>query len=126
MIELAAAGWNLLPNEEVQRLLDDGAELAAEHGLRAVELRARILRLGAASEAAPLTVSDEYVIAETSAALRELEELDDPRALATALCAPGRERVLARALRRRARIGGPRARHVAGGGRGLGVGGLRF
>ena len=87
MIELAAAGWNLLPNEEVQRLLDDGAELAAEHGLRAVELRARILRLGAASEAAPLTISDEYVIAETSAALRELEELDDPRALATALCA---------------------------------------
>ena len=87
MIELAAAGWNLLPNEEVQRLLDDGAELAAEHGLRAVELRARILRLGAASEAAPLTISDEYVIAETSAALRELEALDDPRALATALCA---------------------------------------
>jgi hypothetical protein len=66
MIELAAAGWNLLPNEEVQRLLDDGAELAAEHGLRAVELRARILRLGAASEAAPLTISDEYVISVSS------------------------------------------------------------
>ena len=87
MIELAAAGWNLLPNEEVQRLLEDGAERAAEHGLRALELRARILRLGAASEAAPLIASDEYVIAETRAALRELEGLDDPRALATALCA---------------------------------------
>ena len=86
MVELAAAGWNLLANEEVQRLLEDGAELAAEHGLRAVELRARILRLGAASEAAPLTISDEERIAETRAALDELEQLDDPRALATALC----------------------------------------
>ena len=101
MIELAAAGWNLLPNEEVQRLLEDGAELAAEHGLRALELRARVLRLGAASEAAPLTASDEYVIAETSAALRELEALDDPRALATALCAR---------LRASIRSGGPPTR----------------
>ncbi len=34
MIELAAAGWNLLTKEEAQRLLETGTELAAEHGLR--------------------------------------------------------------------------------------------
>ncbi len=48
MVELAAAGWNLLPHGmSCSRLLDDGAELAAELGVRAVELRARVLRLGA-------------------------------------------------------------------------------
>ena len=47
MVELAAAGWNLLPRSERMRLLDDGAERAARHGLRALELRARILVLGA-------------------------------------------------------------------------------
>ena len=82
MVELAAAGWNLLPEEERRRLLDDGAALAAEHGLRALELRARVLRLG--EPEAPL--DDRQRLAETSDALRELETLGDARALATALC----------------------------------------
>ncbi len=47
MVELAAAGWNLLPRSERRRLLDDGADRAAQLGLRALELRARVLRLGA-------------------------------------------------------------------------------
>jgi tetratricopeptide (TPR) repeat protein len=83
-VELAAAGWNLLSEDEVERLLSAGADLAAELGLRALELRARILRLGAVPEGYggdPLGV-----LAETNAALGELEALDDPRALASALC----------------------------------------
>ena len=47
MVELAAAGWNLLPRSERRRLLDDGADRAAQLGLRALELRARVLLLGA-------------------------------------------------------------------------------
>ena len=35
MVELAAAGWNLLPRSERRRLLDDGADRAAQLGLRA-------------------------------------------------------------------------------------------
>ena len=46
MVELAAAAWNLAPRAEVERLLTTGAGLAAEHGLRALELRADLLRLG--------------------------------------------------------------------------------
>jgi class 3 adenylate cyclase/tetratricopeptide (TPR) repeat protein len=85
MIELAAAGWNQLPGDERLRLLDAGARLAAAHGLRALELRARILRLGGLPESSPDALTDRGMIAETDAALSELEGLDDPRALATAL-----------------------------------------
>jgi class 3 adenylate cyclase/tetratricopeptide (TPR) repeat protein len=86
MIELAAAGWNLLPGKEVLRLLDSGAGLATAHGLRALEVRARILRLGAIPESAPDALTSQEVIVETDAALAELEALADPRALATVLC----------------------------------------
>jgi class 3 adenylate cyclase/tetratricopeptide (TPR) repeat protein len=86
MIELAAAGWNLLPGEELQRLLDVGADLAAERGLRALELRARILRIGAVPDSSPESLSPHEVIAETEAALSELEALDEPRALGSVLC----------------------------------------
>ena len=85
-VELAAAGWNLLPIEEVERLLSAGVDLAAELGLRALELRARILRMGAAPEGYVEPLGDRGVLSETNAALRELEALDDPRALASALC----------------------------------------
>ena len=47
MVELAAAGWNLLPRSERRRLLEEGADRAAQLGLRALELRARVLLLGA-------------------------------------------------------------------------------
>jgi len=86
MIELAAAGWNLLPGEEVRRLLDAGADLAAERGLRALELRARILRIGAVPDNSSEALPAQEVIAETDAALSELEALADPRALGTVLC----------------------------------------
>ena len=85
-IELAAAGWNLLPGDEVRRLLDAGVDLAAERGLRALELRARILRIGAVPDSSPDALTPHEVIAETEAALFELEALDDPRALGTVLC----------------------------------------
>ncbi len=85
MVELAAAGWNLLTTEQVLRLLNDGAELAARHGLRALELRARILVLGAVPDTTPLARGDTEVSSWLTAALGELETLDDPRALATAL-----------------------------------------
>ncbi len=85
MVELAAAGWNLLPSGEVDRLLGEGGDLAARLDLRALELRARILRLGVISEAHPDALPEREVIAETTAALRELDPLDDPRAVATAL-----------------------------------------
>ena len=86
MVELAAAGWNLLPLEELRRLLRAGTELAAARGLRALELRAHVLALGAvAGESAAGRPSDLEMLAETTAALNELEALDDSRALATAL-----------------------------------------
>jgi tetratricopeptide (TPR) repeat protein len=85
-VELAAAGWNLLPREKVRQLLDTGADLAAERGLRALELRAQILRLGAVPDSSPDALSPQEVIAETEAVLSELEALDDPRALGSVLC----------------------------------------
>ncbi len=85
MIELAAAGWNLLTREHVHRLLDDGRDLAAAHGLRALELRAQILRMGSESEDGP-ALSDREIVEFTDVMLRELESLDDPRAMASALC----------------------------------------
>ena len=87
MVELAAAGWNLLPRDELSRLLADGAELAAELGARAVELRARVLRLGAVPETSSDFVDERDVIVQANAALEELEAMDAPRAVATALCA---------------------------------------
>jgi len=87
MVELAAAGWNLLPREDLGTLLAAGADLAAEVGARAVELRARVLRLGAIPETASDALDEREVIAQTNAALEELEALDAPRAVATALCA---------------------------------------
>ena len=85
-IELAAAGWNISTPAERLELLDTGAALAAERGLRALELRASILRIGAVPESSQFALSDEQVAAEIDAAIRELEGLADPRALATALC----------------------------------------
>jgi class 3 adenylate cyclase len=82
MVELAAAGWNLLPRFERRRLLEDGADRAAQLGLRALELRARVLLLGASDGA----YDHRRALAETNAALRELETLGDQRALAAALC----------------------------------------
>ena len=86
MVDLAAASWNLTTSEEEARLLASCVELASRLGLRAVELRARIMRLGAVPESSPDALPALEVIAETDAALRELEWLDDPRAVATALC----------------------------------------
>jgi tetratricopeptide (TPR) repeat protein len=86
MVELAAAAWNLLPRAEAERLLTTGADLAAGHGLRALELRARLLRLGTISDDSPEALTEHEVIAQTNAALEELEMLDAPRAIASALC----------------------------------------
>ncbi len=87
MVELAAAGWNLLPKAECVRLLVAGADLAATLGLRAVELRARLILLGVEPAGVDLEpVSAPESLEMTNAALNELELLDDPRALATALC----------------------------------------
>jgi class 3 adenylate cyclase/tetratricopeptide (TPR) repeat protein len=88
-VELAAAGWNVVPLEERLQLLDRGAEAAAAHGLRALELRARVLRLGTVPESGPDALTEREILAETTAALDELEGLDDPRAVATALCTRG-------------------------------------
>ena len=82
MVELAAAGWNLLPGSERRRLLDVGADRAAQLGLRALELRARVLRLGTSEG----PYDDRRALDETNAALHELETLGDQRALAAALC----------------------------------------
>jgi hypothetical protein len=82
MVELAAAGWNLLPRPERRRLLEDGAHRAAELGLRALELRARVLLLGASDG----PYDHRRALDETNAALHELETLGDQRALAAALC----------------------------------------
>ncbi|MDX6522228.1 MAG: hypothetical protein QOF08_2833 [Gaiellales bacterium] len=81
LVELAAAGWNLFPPAERRRLLTDGAELAGALGMRALELRAQITGLGAVSDH-----STRELLEITNTALLELETLDDPRALATALC----------------------------------------
>jgi class 3 adenylate cyclase/tetratricopeptide (TPR) repeat protein len=86
MVELAAAAWNLAPRAEVERLLTAGAGLAAEHGLRALELRADLLRLGAIPDDSPDALTEHEMLARTTAALAELELLDDTRALASALC----------------------------------------
>lgn len=85
MIELAAAGWNLLSRDHVRGLLEGGRDLAASNGLRALELRAQILLLGTISEG-DQDLSDDDIVTVTDAALRELERLDDPRAVASALC----------------------------------------
>jgi class 3 adenylate cyclase len=82
MVELAAAGWNLLPRSERRRLLDDGADRAAKLGLRALELRARVLLLGASEG----PYDHRQALEETNAALNELETLGDQRAMAAALC----------------------------------------
>jgi hypothetical protein len=82
MVELAAAGWNLLPRSERRRLLDDGADRAAQLGLRALELRARVLLLGVSEG----PYDSRQALDETNAALHELETLGDQRALAAALC----------------------------------------
>jgi class 3 adenylate cyclase/tetratricopeptide (TPR) repeat protein len=89
MVELAAAGWDLLGRENVRRLLEAGAERAGALGLRALELRAQIVRLGTVTESAPDTMSDREILVYTRAALDELEQLGDERALAAALCTLG-------------------------------------
>jgi tetratricopeptide (TPR) repeat protein len=111
MIELAAAGWNLLTKEEAQRLLETGTELAAAHGLRGLELRARILELGAVWGGGPDAPTNAELLAETEAALRELVTLDEPRALATVLstrammeCALGRADDAVASARRAVRV----------------------
>jgi class 3 adenylate cyclase/tetratricopeptide (TPR) repeat protein len=111
MIELAAAGWNLHTKDEAHRLLEAGIALAAEHGLRGLELRAQILELGAASGGGPEAPTNAEVLAETEAALRELATLDEPRALATALstrammkCTLGRADDGLRSARRAVRV----------------------
>src|SRR4029079_6418272 len=76
------AGWNLLSRSERRRLLDEGAERAAQLGLRGLELRARVLRLGTSEG----PYEDRGALDETNAALHELETLGDQRALAAALC----------------------------------------
>jgi class 3 adenylate cyclase/tetratricopeptide (TPR) repeat protein len=81
LVELAAAGWNLFSVAERRRLLADGAKLAGALGMRALELRAQITGLGVVSDQ-----STREMLEITTAALLELEALDDPRALATALC----------------------------------------
>jgi class 3 adenylate cyclase/tetratricopeptide (TPR) repeat protein len=89
MVELVAAGWNVVPLDERIDLLERGAETAAANGLRGLELRARVLRLGTLPERGPDAHTEQEVLAQTKAALRELEEVDDPRAFATSLCTLG-------------------------------------
>ena len=85
MVELAAASWELRPRAETRRLLDEGGRLAAEHGLRALELRALVIRQGAgAGEAVQHPPAERLRVARE--AQLELEHLGDPRALASALC----------------------------------------
>jgi class 3 adenylate cyclase/tetratricopeptide (TPR) repeat protein len=84
MVAFVSAGWNVVPSSETSVLLNAAAAFAAELGMRALELRARLMRQ---------TDDEHYVRVENGysdeieSALTELEELDDPRALATALCA---------------------------------------
>ena len=86
MVELAAAGWNLLPKSESVRLLTAGTDLAAALGLRALELRARVLLLGVEDASIVQQLNAAGALEQTNAVLEELESLDDPRALAAALC----------------------------------------
>jgi tetratricopeptide (TPR) repeat protein len=86
MVELAAAGWNVLGLDRVRALLADGLALAVEHGERAVELRARLLQFGVRSETGPDYIPEREVLTQTEVLLEELEGLDAPRAVATALC----------------------------------------
>jgi class 3 adenylate cyclase/tetratricopeptide (TPR) repeat protein len=86
-IELAAAGWNILPAEDVLRLLEDGIRRASALGMRALELRGRILHLRSSLVYDLVDVNERS--AQITAAISELELLDDRRALATALCALG-------------------------------------
>ena len=86
-IELAAAGWNILSAEDALQLLDDGIRRASALGMRGLELRGRVLRLGSALVYDLVDVNER--LAEITAAISELELLDDRRALATALCALG-------------------------------------
>jgi class 3 adenylate cyclase/tetratricopeptide (TPR) repeat protein len=89
MVELVAAGWNVVPFDERLDLLERGAETAAANGLRGLELRARVLRLGTLPETGPSALTEEEILAQTKAALAELEQVDDPRAFATSLCTLG-------------------------------------
>jgi class 3 adenylate cyclase/tetratricopeptide (TPR) repeat protein len=87
LVELAAAAWNVLPSDQTQSMLAVAADLAGDLGLRALELRARLLRLVGTLEGEPSAVLDDAFTADLGAAIRELEQLDDPRALATGLTA---------------------------------------
>ena len=90
MVELVAAGWNVVPPDERLDLLERGAATAAANGLRGLELRARVLRLGILPESGPSALTEEQILAQTNAALAELDqEVDDPRAYATSLCTLG-------------------------------------
>jgi class 3 adenylate cyclase len=84
-IELAAAGWNLLGNDRLLDLLNTAADQAAALSLRALELRARILRLGAVPDTSE-EASIREILRFTDEALIELKALGDRRATATALC----------------------------------------
>ena len=84
-IELAAASWELKPRDETRRLLHEGQRLAAAHGLRALELRAVVVLLGAQAGAEAQPAASELLRVAEEARV-ELEELGDPRALASALC----------------------------------------
>jgi len=86
MVELGAAGWNLLARDEIDAMLRDGIELAAATGARAVELRGRVLRFGSVTEGSSEALNTEQILAATKALLPELEALGDARATATALC----------------------------------------
>jgi len=86
-IELVAAGWNVIPPEDALELLAEGIRRASALGMRALELRGRVLRLGSALVYDLVNVDQR--LAEITAAISELELLDDRRALATALCALG-------------------------------------
>jgi class 3 adenylate cyclase/tetratricopeptide (TPR) repeat protein len=86
LVELGAAGWNLLERDEIDTVLRDGMELAAATGARAVELRGRVLRFGSITEGSPEALDTPEILAATEAVLPELEALGDARATATALC----------------------------------------
>src|SRR6185312_9817473 len=89
MVELVAAGWNVVPPDERLDLLERGAATAAANGLRGLELRARVLQLGILPESGPSALTEEEILAQTNAALAELDQVDDPRAYATSLCTLG-------------------------------------
>jgi class 3 adenylate cyclase/tetratricopeptide (TPR) repeat protein len=86
MVELAAAGWNIIGTERLLELLRVATERAAVMGLRALELRAQILRMGAVPDTSPEVLTNREARIRTDEALAELVNLDDPRATATALC----------------------------------------